>query len=55
MIVVIPEGLEDTCMAQVDAPDLRALEPLLSVWSPDGSLTAPIIKTNSSNGQMHLV
>ena len=54
MPVVIPEGLEDAWKAQVDGPDLRALEPLMSGWSPDGWITELIIKTNSSNGQMNL-
>ena len=36
MPVVVPEGLEEAWMEPVDGPGLRALEPLMQGWSPEG-------------------
>ena len=38
MPVVVPPGLEQPWLAQVDGPGLRALEPLLEPWDPAGWL-----------------
>jgi putative SOS response-associated peptidase YedK len=38
MPVIVPPGLEQPWLAQVDGPGLRALEPLLEPWDPAGWL-----------------
>ena len=38
MPVIVPPGLEEPWLAQVDGPGLRALEPLLEPWDPAGWL-----------------
>ena len=49
MPVIIPDGLEEDWMASVkDVAELKALEPLLSRWSPDEWIAEPIIKSPTS-------
>ena len=36
MPVIVPEGLEEAWMEPLDGPGLRALEPLMQGWSPEG-------------------
>ena len=42
MPVLIPEGLEQAWCAPLDGPGLRALEPLLQGWDPQGWMAEPI-------------
>lgn len=50
MPVIIPNGLEESWLAQTDGHDLRALEPLLNGVSPDGWL-AESINTRPQMGE----
>ena len=53
MPVIIPNGLEENWIDSVkDGSELRALEPLLSGWSPEEWTAEPIHKTPTS--QMNL-
>ncbi len=46
MPVIIPDGLEEDWMASVkDGPELKALEPILSGWSPEEWMAKPINTT----------
>ena len=36
MPVIVADGLEDAWMAPADGPGLRALQPLMAGWDPDG-------------------
>ena len=46
MPVIIPNGLEEDWMASVkDGPELKALEPILSGWSPEEWMAKPINTT----------
>ena len=50
MPVVVPEGLEEAWMEPVDGPGLRALEPLMQGWSPEGwAAQAPLKAKPKSN------
>jgi len=42
MPVLIPDGLEEAWLAVADGHDLRALEPLLMGWDPQGWKVGPI-------------
>jgi hypothetical protein len=42
MPVLIPDGLEEAWLAVADGHDLRALEPLLMGWDPQGWKVDPI-------------
>ena len=42
MPVLIPDGLEEAWLAVADGHDLRALEPLLTGWDPQGWIVEPI-------------
>ncbi len=54
MPVIIPHGLEEDWIAPVkNGPELRALEPMLSGWSPEEWVAKPIKKPSSS--QMSLL
>tara|TARA_Y100001968_G_scaffold140063_1_gene128158 strand:- start:286 stop:924 length:639 start_codon:yes stop_codon:yes gene_type:complete len=53
MPVIIPNGLEEYWIAPVkDVPELRALEPMLHGWNPEGWIANPIKKQPTS--QMNL-
>ena len=56
MPVIVPEGLEEAWMEPVDGPGLRALEPLMQGWSPEGWVAeAPLkAKPKSNTEQLHL-
>lgn len=41
MPVVIPDGLEEPWLADVDGAGLRALEPLMAAWDPTGWQAVP--------------
>ena len=42
MPVLIPDGLEEAWLAVADGHDLRALEPLLMGWDPQGWIVEPL-------------
>jgi len=42
MPVIIPDGLEEPWLAPADGPGLRALEPLLEPWDPQGWCVVPL-------------
>ena len=42
MPVLIPDGLEEAWLAVADGHDLRALEPLLMGWDPQGWIVESI-------------
>ena len=48
MPVVIPDGLEDAWLAEAEGHDLRALEPLLTGWDPQGWMVK-ILQTRKQN------
>ena len=50
MPVLIPDGLEDAWMKSLDGQQLKALEPLLGSWDPDGWE----VVSGSSDGQLSL-
>ena len=52
MPVIIPEGLEDAWLGQANAYGLRALEPLLRGWNPNGWIVEPVVKRTSIIEQM---
>ena len=53
MPVVVPDGYEEQWTEQVkDANELRALQPIMMGWSPDGWLSEEINK--KQNDQMSL-
>ena len=50
MPVVVPEGLEEAWMEPVDGSGLRALQPLMQGWSPEGwAAEAPVKAKPKSN------
>ena len=49
MPVIIPNGLEEDWIAPIkDGPALKALEPIMSGWCPDGWIAEQINKSPSS-------
>ena len=55
MPVILPDGLEEAWMAPCDGPGLRALEPLLEGWDPQGwELVAPR-RNPAEDGQLSLL
>ena len=49
MPVIIPNGLEEDWIAPIkDWAELKALEPMLSGWSPNEWISEPIKKSNTS-------
>lgn len=42
MPVVLPDGLEEAWLLPADGPALRALEPLMESWDPDGWEAVPL-------------
>jgi len=55
MPVILPDGLEEAWMALCDGPGLRALEPLLEGWDPQGwELVAPR-RNPAEDGQLSLL
>jgi putative SOS response-associated peptidase YedK len=51
MPVIVPEGLEQAWMEPLDGPGLRALEPLMQGWSPEGWM---VEKPRSANAAEQL-
>lgn len=42
MPVIVPDGLEQAWLEPKDGPGLRALEPLLQGWDPQGWRAEPV-------------
>jgi hypothetical protein len=42
MPVLIPDGLEQAWLAPVHGAELRALEPLMQPWEPEGWRAVPL-------------
>ncbi len=49
MPVIVPEGLEQAWMEPLDGPGLRALQPLMHGWSPEGWLAEGGQKTSKQS------
>jgi putative SOS response-associated peptidase YedK len=54
MPVIVPEGLEEAWMEPRDGPGLRALEPLMQGWSPEGWRTSRVASAIQPNGSEQL-
>jgi hypothetical protein len=48
MPVLIPDGLEAAWLAPVHEAELRALEPLMAPWDPQGWLAKPLGRSQLS-------
>ena len=52
--MLIPDGLEEPWLAPTDGPGLRALEPLLEPWDPEGWEVVPPLRSEPEQRQLPL-